>query len=188
MNNSKKDKFLILLVLLLMVANITSIAIFWLGKPNPKPDRQKGTPSAFLIAELNFNKQQQDQLEIFRKEHIEAAEPLRKQLANNKNVFFKLLQQPALADTQIINAENAVTAIIQKLDLLAFDHFKKVRKICTDKQKEKFDKIIGQVAHIIGNPGNPPPPGDNQPGANNADNNKPPNNEKDDRPAPPENN
>ena len=71
-----------------------------------------------------------------------------------------MLQQPALADTQIINAENTVTAITQKLNLFAFDLFIIVRKICTDKQKEKFDKIIGQVAHIILNAGNHPPPGD----------------------------
>ena len=188
MNNRTKDKFLIGLVLLLVLANITSISMFWLGKPNQKPDRQKGTPSAFLINELKFDKKQQEQLEIFRQEHKQAAEPLREQLAMSKNLFFKLLEQPALADTQIINAENAVTAITQKLDLLAFDHFKKVRKICTEIQKEKFDKIIGQVAHIIGNPRNPPPPGDNRPPPNEGDENKPPNNEQDEKPAQPRNN
>ena len=188
MNNSTKDKFLIGLVLLLVLANITSIGMFWLGKPTQKPDRQKGTPSEFLINELKLDKKQQDQLEIFRQEHKLAADLLREQLAIRKNIFFKLLQQPALADTQIINAENAVTATTQKLDLLTFDHFKKVRNICTEIQKEKFDKIIGQVAHIIGNPGNPPPPGEKRLPPNNADDNKPPNNEQDDRPAPPEKN
>lgn len=186
MNNNTKNKFLIGIVVLLILANITSIAMFWIDKPNPKTNRQKGTPAAFLITALNLDEKQQEQLEIYREEHKRAAEPLRKELVNNKKIFFGLLQQPESVDTQKINVEEAVLSITQKLDLLAFDHFRKVRNICTETQKEKFDKIILQVAQILGNPGDPHPPGDRPP-LNDGDGNMPPRNDEQKRP-PPENN
>ena len=187
MNNNIKNKFFIAIIVLLIVANITSIAMFWIEKPNPKTNRQKGTPAAFLITALNLNEKQQEQLEIYREEHKRAAEPLRKELVDNKKIFFGLLQQPESVDTRKINAEKAVLSITQKLDLLAFDHFKKVRNICNEIQKEKFDKIILQVAQILGNPGDPHPPGDKPP-PNDEDGNRPPRDDEQKRPPPPENN
>jgi periplasmic protein CpxP/Spy len=191
MNNNTKNKLLIGIVALLILANITSIAMFWLDKPSDKMpvyEREKGTPAAFLIRELNLDEKQQDQLEILREAHKQAAEPLREELGKNKQLFFELLQQQNVTDSQKINAEMKVTAVTEKLDLLAFDHFYKVRNICTEKQKEKFDKIIMNVAQILGNPGGQHPPGDKPPPTNDGDRNRPPRDEQDNRPPPPENN
>ncbi len=191
MNNNTKNRFLIGVVALLVVANITSIAIFWLGKPSdkmPVHERGKGTPAAFLIRELNLDEKQQDQLEILREAHKQAVGPLREELGKNKQLFFELLQQTNITDSQKINAEKKVTAVTEKLDLLAFNHFYKVRNICSEKQKEKFDKIIMNVAQILGNPGGPNPPGDKPPPPNDGDRNRPPRDEQDNRPPPPENN
>ena len=173
MNNSTKNKFLIGIIALFILANIISIYLFWAVKP--QPDRQKGTPAAFLIKELNLNEKQQEQLEVFREDHLSEAEPLRRELVKNKKMFFQLLQQNNVVDSQIINAEKAVTTVIGKLDLLAYDHFKKVRSICTETQKEKFDKIILKVAQILGNPGDPHPPGDKPPPPNDAEGSSSPN-------------
>lgn len=178
-------------VVLLVVANIASIAMFWLGRPSnkmPIHERGKGTPAAFLIKELNLNEKQQDQLEILREAHKQAAEPLREELGKNKQLFFELLQLQNVTDSQKINAEKKVIAVTEKLDLLAFDHFYKVRNICTEKQKEKFDKVIMNVAQILGNPGSPHPPNDRPPPPNDGNRDRPPRNEQDNKPPPPENN
>ncbi len=191
MNNNTKNRFLIGIVVLLILANITSIAMFWIGKPTDKEpiyEKRKGTPAAFLIKELELDEKQQEQLEIYREEHKRSAEPLREELGKNKQLFFELLQQQNVNDSQKINAEKKVTAVTEKLDLLAFDHFYKVRNICTEKQKEKFDKIIMNVAQILGNPGGPHPPGDKPPPPNDGDRNRPPRDGQDNRPPPPENN
>ena len=51
-----------------------------------------------------------------------------------------------------------------RLDILPFEHFKKVRALCTTEQQIKFDQIIEQVMQMLAPPQNPggqaglPPP------------------------------
>ena len=97
--STSKNKFLIGLIVILILANIASIAIFWIGKPRPKTIQQKGGPAAFLIKELKLNKQQQLQLDTLRKAHIAAVEPLRGQVKAAKEAFFDLLQTEQTADS-----------------------------------------------------------------------------------------
>ena len=129
MNNNSKNRFLIGVVVLLILANITSIAMFWIGKPTDKEtiyEKRKGTPAAFLIKELKLDEKQQEQLEIYREEHKRAAEPMREELVKNKKLFFEFLKQQNVTDSQKISIEKKVTAVTEKLDLLAFNHFYKV--------------------------------------------------------------
>jgi len=58
MNSNKK--ILTALVVLLLIANVATIGLFWFKKEN-KPQQLKGGPAKFIIKELGLDKNQQEQ-------------------------------------------------------------------------------------------------------------------------------
>lgn len=110
--------------------------------------------------------------EKLRGEHQATVRPLREQIKNAKDELFELLKNDTVS-LAIVEAAAAKPAFIQQqIDLASFQHFKKLRTICTPVQQEKFDKIIQdvirQMAPMQGGrrPGGPgdrpdgPPPGE----------------------------
>jgi hypothetical protein len=163
-----KNKLLTGLVLLLLVANVVTITLFWVGKAR-QPFQQRGTPAEYLIKELTLNEQQQLQLELLRKEHRNAVEPLRQEVKEAKKSFFDLLKQKPLSDSVLQIAIKHISALTEQLDLITFHHFQKVRAICTTEQQKRFDEILGEVTRMINQPR--PPMG---PPAGGPDGNMPP--------------
>lgn len=178
MNSTAKNKLLVWLVVLLLVANAASIAMFWMGKRKPPPP-SKGSPIEFLIKELKLDTKQQEQFELLKTIHRNASEKLREKIKESKESFFDLLQQPTVSDSTKQAAANAVSVYTKELDLLTLNHFQKLRELCTSEQQQKFDEIIHQVTNMMGQPRPPMHPSTNLQG--------PPGAEPDgDRPPPPE--
>lgn len=164
-----KNKWLMTLVILLLLVNGVTIAMFWIGRgkeklpPPPPPQEQGGSPANYLIRELGLDSQQQQRYMVLVKEHQQASAQLRRQIGEEKDRFFGLLRQSTAPDSVKKAAVAAASRQTEALDLLTFEHFQKVRAICTPAQQEKFDRIIQQVTAMMagpkpGGPGGPPPP------------------------------
>ena len=162
MNAVKKNKVLIGLVALLLIANTVSIIFLWLDKDR-RPPGNKGTPAAFLIKELSLDAKQQEQFGLLVKEHQSGAVVIRNKIKAAKEAFFDLLKQPSVSDSARLQAADAISVQTEELDLLTFSHFQKVRALCTAEQQLKFDNIIQDALRKMGSarphgPGGPPPP------------------------------
>ena len=177
MNFTAKNKLIVWLVALLLVANAASIAIFWLSKAKHRP-QPKGTPQEFLVRELKLDTKQQEQMEMLVKEHRQAAEELRVKIRAAKESFFDLLKQQNVTDSVKQAAAKAVSKNTEELDLMTLNHFQKVRALCTNNQQKKFDEIIHKVTSMIGQPRPPRGSGNEQQGP-------PPGGSDGDRPTPP---
>ena len=151
MNTGTKNKLLTWLVILLVIANAVSIAMFWLNK-NQKPPQPKGTPNEFLVKELKLDAAQQQQLDVLVKEHRQAAELLREKVKSAKDNLFELVKQNDATDSVKQAAAAAVSKITEELDILTVNHFQKVRSLCNTDQQIKFDEIIHQVTAMIAQP------------------------------------
>ena len=167
MNASSKNKWLIWLVILLLIANAATLTVFWVKKPKPPPPHQE-SPAEFLAQELNLGADQKEKLHTLINEHRHAAEVLRVKLREAKDQFFDLLKQPGVTDSSKNAAAQTASRITEQLDLLTFDHFLKVRALCDPAQQKRFDEIIHQVTSMMApprpmGPGGPPP---GPPGAN----------------------
>ena len=149
MNPSAKNKLLVWLVVLLLVANAATIAMFWLNKKPNQPAKPNNAPKEFLIKELKLNTKQQEQLEVLVKEHRAAAQQLRRKTKEAKESLFDLLKQANVTDSAKQTAAKAVSAITEELDLLTLNHFQKIRSLCTPEQQTKFDEIIHQVTSMM---------------------------------------
>jgi protein CpxP len=159
-------KIFTILVVLLLIANIATIAVFWLKKEGSQPPI-KGGPAKFIIKELGFTKSQQEQFITLAHEHQDQIRPIREELRTAKDNFFSLLGQPDLNDSSKLAAAKIVSLYTEQIDLITLDHFAKVRAICTATQKKKFDSIIKQVTQMMAMPHHGPdsngrPPMDGQ--------------------------
>jgi len=179
MDHNRKYKLFTSLVLILLIANAISIGMFWVvNKKQTKPGTKfDGTPATFMIIKLNFDEEQQEKLEILRVEHGYIIEPLHKQLRNERQILYNLLKQKTVSDSAKKTAIKNIAAITQQIDDVTFEHFRKIRAICTPEQQIKFDEIIEEVVSIINNPRPKKPKREsepNRPTRNNDDDNRPP--------------
>jgi len=191
MNYVAKNKMLTWLVVLLLVVNTASIAMFWLGKAKQtehteETEQPKGKPEDFLVKELKLDAVQQAKLKILAKEHREAIKEFHEAIKDAKQNFFNLLKQQNTPDSIKQTAATVISRITEKIDLLTLAHFNKVRALCNAEQQKKFDEIIQQIIDRMGEqrrsggPDQPPP--DDQ----NGDSHPPRDEQHGDRP-PPEN-
>ena len=163
MNHVAKNKLLTWLVVLLLIANAVTIAMFWLGKAK-QPFQQTRSPKDFLIKELKLDTKQQEQVEVLVKEHQQMAELLRERIRIEKEKFFDLLQQPDATDSAKTAASAAANYLVQKVDLMTLNHFQKIRALCNPEQQKRFDEIIHQVTAMMGQPRPPKGPGNDRQG------------------------
>lgn len=160
-----KAKLLPVLVIILILLN--GVLIFMLIK-KPYQNRDKNKERNFLIEELQFTQNQKNKFISLDDIHRASMMNFNEELRNQKDVLFNSFSNDA------VNIDS-IAQIIGKLsgqnDAAVFRFFKSVRKICTNEQKEKFDKIIKRAIHggqegpqdMNGNPppregGMPPPP------------------------------
>ena len=175
MNSGTKNKLLMWLVVLLLIANAITITMFWLSREK-HPQPMRGTPQNFLVESLKLDAKQQEQLEVLVKEHRQAAEQLRMKTKDSKEALFDLLKQLNVSDSTKQAAAKAVSVTTEELDLLTLNHFQKVRALCNLEQQKKFDEIINDVIRMMGQPRPPMGPGNGRPGPppDGPDGNRPP--------------
>ncbi len=162
MNNAIKNKFFTWLVATLLVANAVTILFFWINRPE-RMQGPKGSPREFLVHALELDSSQMDAFQALIEGHQALARPLKKEVRTAKENLFQLLKQPVIPGPEKMKAVQAITLNIQALELLNLDHFQKLRALCNEKQKTKFDGLLDQLAGLMATPSNadghrPPPP------------------------------
>ena len=155
MKNIFKNKLIVWLIVILMVANVATLAFFWFGYFNQRRDN---SPKEFLAKSLGFSQNQKHLYFDLAKEHNENAKKIRQQIKTDKDSLFQLLKSDTIIDSARNNAALKVSVSIQTLDILTFEHFKKVRALCTEGQKPKFDELIQKMVNSVNSPQQGPPP------------------------------
>jgi len=165
MNFITKNKWLAVAIVILILLNITTLTVFWWTKKGNQQEERppQGGAIAFLVKELKLDSIQQQQLLVFRDEHRSATRETRKKNREAKEVFFSLLEKEGISETEINEAATLSAKYDAELAKITFDHFKKIRSICTTEQQEKFDEIIHEVLRMLAGPQGPPPPRDGHP-------------------------
>ena len=162
MNNANKNKLLTWLVATLLLANALTIIFFWINRPERNKGAE-GTPREFLVHELELDSSQLIAFQDLIEAHQGSARSLKKEIRTAKENLFQLLKQPVIPDPEKMKAVQAITTKIQELELLNLDHFQKLRALCNDEQKKKFDGLLDQLAGMMTEArppkiGMPPPP------------------------------
>jgi protein CpxP len=152
-------KNLVLYVLLVFLIAVNSFFLFnYIGKNSN--NGQKGTkgPGNFIVKELGFNEAQLEQFREKSQGHHETMMNMSDDIRGLKDKLFANLSKDSVNESTI----DSITALVgekQKAkEVEAFYHFKMIREICSDQQKEKFKNIIKDALHRGGLRGQIPPP------------------------------
>ena len=180
MNFFEKPKILTFIIIALLVLNFGTLAFMWLHKPPHPPEfdmmhqgpqgQERGLehdrmhdghePADFITHELNFNQQQQTDFEKLRKVHQDAMKQSHNDMKKNKDEIFGYISKGQNDSVKINQLADNIAKDQKQIELATYSHFQKVRAMCDDNQKKKFDEIIGEVLRMMAPPDpehNPPP-------------------------------
>ncbi len=160
MSYFNRNKWWAIAFLILVALNIATLAAFWILKDKQEvnqPGMRSGAAD-FLVKELGFDSVQKQQLQSLILEHRMQVAEVRRNNREAKDSFFSLLKEPNIDDATLAVAVRNATQPDQLMEIHTFRHFQKIRALCTDVQKRKFDTIIHEVLRMNAPPGNGGPP------------------------------
>ncbi len=184
MSTIVKNKWLIAVIILLLLANIGTLVFFWLNRPGANKPPQQDAAAEYIIRETGFDKQQEAQYRKLIEEHQSQVRQIRDSIRVAKDRFFKLVEQDNTSDSLKEALAKQASDLTATLDLTTLHHFEQVKAICRPDQLKKFESIIGEAVKMMGpqgnngRPGPPPRDGERMDGP-------PPNGPEGDRPPPP---
>jgi protein CpxP len=148
-----RQRWLLVLVAILLLTNIATLSIYWLKKParDGGPGRDPGNKEKrmgqFMVDQMKFDATQEATYWNLRDSMIAIQKPVMDSIRNSKKRFFDLLNHPAVTDSMLIAHTNEIAELQKKLDLVTFRHFQKVRGICRPDQLPKFDTVIKEIVN-----------------------------------------
>ena len=180
MSNIKNNRWLSIITIILLIANIVTLILLWNNKKNERDDQQRrpalGAVFEFVSKELQFDSLQREAYGKLRDEHQAGQRSIKDSIRKVKDAFFALLSQSDVADSVVQAAARKASETELQLEVLTFRHFQKVRALCNPDQQKKFDSIIQDVLRRMaprkGRQG--PPPGGRGEGPESQDKFPPP--------------
>ncbi|GAA4338715.1 hypothetical protein [Flaviaesturariibacter amylovorans] len=166
---TKRHTWVTIGITALVLLNIGLVATFWLQRSAARPPALAGAADtvrpgpALLIRDLNFDSVQAQRFTALRNEHFSAMQGYRAQMRDLKDRFYAGLREEAPLPDSLATAIGTLQA---QMDRITYQHFRQVRALCTHEQKERFDRIIGNVIRQLGRPGprrGPGPGGEDRP-------------------------
>jgi archaellum biogenesis protein FlaJ (TadC family) len=120
-----------------------------------RPYRRPPSPKSLIIKKLDFSETQIKAYGELIKEHRKI---VKQTIGDNKRLKEELYGMLSLSitDTNVEKIINEISDNEKNLEIATFEHFKKVRDLCNEEQKEKFDKLIIRVIETMSFPKRPP--------------------------------
>jgi protein CpxP len=168
MNPGLKIKSLYILVGILLLINVATMSFIWYTKiiteqqiNPPRPDNNR----SFLADELGFTGEQSQKFEVLKQEHRRGVEIILSETKELKDKLFDCIKTGN--DSKAKELSGKIAEKQSALEILTYEHFKEVRKVCNDEQKVKFDKILVELIRGLETksppPNGAPPPEDRRP-------------------------
>lgn len=155
---SKKIQVLKWSVAVLVVLNILMLVQNFMKPPMHHGMPPHEGPAAKIKEDLGLTDDQMKQFEVLKDDHQKAMRELHEQGRTLRDNYFDLLK----SDSADVNLKSEIEKRIAENQLqienITFDHFRKVRALCSEEQKVKFDHVIGNILRGMRHHGPPPHP------------------------------
>ena len=152
MNYFKEKKFATIAIIILVVLNITTITLLWLGRPShyrpPQIPREK-VMFDFIAHELNFNPVQR---EAFKQQE-------RKFMFDTRSVHFKIdsLQQQLYntiyeerTDKHYLDSlTNEIGSLETELNKVTYDHLVQIKSLCDEGQQQRYKTLLNELLNTL---------------------------------------
>jgi protein CpxP len=155
-------RFYKIIIIILVLLNLGTLSFLWFGKPRAGQEQGRGKSAKFLIRELSLTPGQQDEFGKLREEHRHRLMILQQQDSRLHDRFFEaiFLPVPDTLTSKILS--DSIADVRRQMELLTFEHFRQLRQLLNDEQKNKFHRVFRQaLEHVMPlpvPPTAPPPP------------------------------
>lgn len=111
----------------------------------------------FLSEELQFTPDQMEKFTKLREGHFKDSRKLLDDMHKSMDDMMDLVKSGGDNNAKAEEYANQTSQKQKELQILAYKHFKSIRDLCDDKQKERFDVILKDIARNMAQQGPPPP-------------------------------
>jgi len=144
MKQFTQNKFLVLLVAILLVANLCLMLYFFVFKDRHAPERSHPV-SDLMQKELGLNADQTAKFKQLRDQHRAAVKPVVDEMKRLKDSLYSLLQNPQASDSTAKVIAKRIGEKQEEFEILIYHHFEKVREICDSSQLPKLDTLVHRM-------------------------------------------
>ena len=146
----QKNNFIITIVVL-VILNLITLSLLWIGRPSNKLSERSGVPGKnqihiqkLLKEELNFTEVQAEQYIVLRESHQKNLIQIDKEIKKIKKEMFDkvLLENSTYISDSLLNLSLEKQGELEKI---TFSHFQDLKKICNKDQQVKLMKLMHNI-------------------------------------------
>ena len=151
MKSVLKNKVLVTVIAILLLANIAMLLFFLTGMKKPDKRTPPGPPAphtteSFLQKRIGFIDEQMSQFNKLKEEHHQRLFPLFEDLRKTKDQYY-LLVKDAPSDAYLDSLASVIGEKQRILDRNVFQTIQQVRSLCTPQQRDSFDSMLPKIAY-----------------------------------------
>ncbi len=136
--NSQR-KWLVGVIVLLVLMNITILAFFWSGKRPPNPNKITN----HFVKELNLGETQAESFKTLFETHLEKSSQIMDSSRIYKERMFKMLVQPNRDEVALNKIIQQIGEFETQKGKLMIEHYTELENTCeSEEQKEKLREIF----------------------------------------------
>jgi periplasmic protein CpxP/Spy len=142
MDNTGKNKILLLIIAVLVVTNLGMLWYFSKPEKEEKPRSRNERMAEYMKKELGFDDAQVKQYLAYRELRDSVMAPLNMEMRAARMEMVNLLRQPSVPDSLV---KAVVTRIGEKqvpIELESYNHFRRTQSLCRPDQQAKYDSML----------------------------------------------
>lgn len=149
MSRPARQKWLLVLVGILLATNIITLAVFWFNKKPAKDNAQQQRPrmGQFIVDQMKFDSTQEKAYWVMRDSLVNNQRPVWDSIRAARKRFYDLVNHSSPKDSLLELRAGDIMKYQRQLDLITLNHFKQVRTLCHPDQVQKFDTVIQEIVN-----------------------------------------
>ncbi len=163
MNYFKEKKFATVAISILVILNITTITLLWLGRPShhrpPQLPREK-ILFDFIAHELELNPVQRVTFENNEKKFMDETRAMHFKIDSVKQLLYNTIYEENTDQLKVDSLSAIIGNLETEINLLTYNRLVEIKSLCDDNQQLKYKILLKDILKTL-RPKKPllPPPG-----------------------------
>jgi len=149
--STSRNRSLLIIIAVLFLTNVAVLVYFLELKKTERPLAWNGV-AEMLQKEVGFNEEQTSKYKEMKEKQRGKIRPMYDEMRKAKDSLFRLLSYPETTDSALNKMADVIAQKQKSIDLETFNHFKKVRVLCTPDQLPRYDTMVLQMFRKMGKP------------------------------------
>jgi len=157
MNYFKENRLIYWLVAILVILNISTLAMLWMQNDRghkrgmDRMEKRSGERKGRMAKALKLTEAQVSQFETLRQAHREKVNEIRRRIGDEKKQKLEMLTTSPIDSTSLVMLDQSIGSLHTEMERSLNEHYYSLQAICNDEQKEllkkRFRKIFDRPPH-----------------------------------------